>query len=601
MLTPGEVPPSPSQHDRPPPQPLHPARSSPGLLAASLAGRSSRRRRASGLDLKGGVELVYQGKPTPPVARSRRRRSNRAIDIMRKRVDQLGVAEPEIQRSGSDQIPVGLPDVKNAAARAASRSARPRSCYFYDWEPNVIGAGRQAGARRTRRSPADPGRPTARAAISHYDAVSRASKRPAIATTAPRRRNRQLVLPASTRRTRRSSPARRTSRDATCFAERDDRPAAARRAEVVTGQPPGTVIVQAEQADRAPKVTPAPLLRAQRRPGADRHGHQGPAAELRQRRGRHRRSRSSRSTSPTRAASVRSDVTRTIAQRGQAAQLPGQRRREQPLQHFAIVLDNQLISRPVHRLPRRTRTASTAATARRSRAASRSSPPRTSPNLLKTGALPIKLELISQSQVSATLGKQALHQGLIAGARRLRARRALPARLLPRARRDRGRALWRSTRIYFFALIKLIPITLTLPGIAGLILTIGVAADANIVIFERVKEEIRARQIDPGGDRHGLQEGPRGDHRRERRHVHDRVHPVRARDRRASRASRSRSASARSCRCSRRCSPRRRSLGTMGRSRLSAHAPRARRRRASAPLDASTSWARRSGSSRCPA
>ena len=46
--------------------------------------------------------------------------------------------------------------------------------------------------------------------------------------------------------------------------------------------------------------------------------------------------------------------------------------------------------------------------------------------------------------------------------------------------------------IYFFALIKLIPITLTLPGIAGLILTIGVAADANIVIFERVKEEIRS-------------------------------------------------------------------------------------------------------------
>ena len=44
----------------------------------------------------------------------------------------------------------------------------------------------------------------------------------------------------------------------------------------------------------------------------------------------------------------------------------------------------------------------------------------------------------------------------------------------------------------FFALIKLIPITLTLPGIAGLVLTIGVAADANIVIFERIKEEARA-------------------------------------------------------------------------------------------------------------
>ena len=62
--------------------------------------------------------------------------------------------------------------------------------------------------------------------------------------------------------------------------------------------------------------------------------------------------------------------------------------------------------------------------------------------------------------------------------------------------------------IYFYALIKLIPITLTLPGIAGLILTIGVAADANIVIFERVKEEIKGgRSIRQGiitGYRKGL-------------------------------------------------------------------------------------------------
>ena len=46
--------------------------------------------------------------------------------------------------------------------------------------------------------------------------------------------------------------------------------------------------------------------------------------------------------------------------------------------------------------------------------------------------------------------------------------------------------------VIFFALIDLIPITLTLPGIAGLVLTIGVAADSNIVIFERIKEEVRA-------------------------------------------------------------------------------------------------------------
>ena len=51
--------------------------------------------------------------------------------------------------------------------------------------------------------------------------------------------------------------------------------------------------------------------------------------------------------------------------------------------------------------------------------------------------------------------------------------------------------------VLLFALVKLIPITLTLPGIAGLILTLGIAADANIVVFERMKEEARAGRSIP--------------------------------------------------------------------------------------------------------
>jgi preprotein translocase subunit SecD len=48
-----------------------------------------------------------------------------------------------------------------------------------------------------------------------------------------------------------------------------------------------------------------------------------------------------------------------------------------------------------------------------------------------------------------------------------------------------------------FSLYKLIPVTLTLPGIAGLALSVGVAVDANILIFERMKEELRAgRRLD---------------------------------------------------------------------------------------------------------
>src|SRR5438128_11329226 len=63
---------------------------------------------------------------------------SRAIDIMRKRVDQLGVAQPEIQRSGGTEIDVALPDVSNAA-RAEKEVGKTAQLYFYDWEPNVIG------------------------------------------------------------------------------------------------------------------------------------------------------------------------------------------------------------------------------------------------------------------------------------------------------------------------------------------------------------------------------------------------------------------------------------------------------------------------------
>ena len=71
--------------------------------------------------------------------------------------------------------------------------------------------------------------------------------------------------------------------------------------------------------------------------------------------------------------------------------------------------------------------------------------------------------------------------------------------------------------LFYLALIKLIPITLTLPGIAGLILTIGVAADSNIVIFERIKEEVRHGRSMLSAISAGLPQGHRDDHRRERR------------------------------------------------------------------------------------
>jgi SecD/SecF fusion protein len=147
-----------------------------GLIAASVAVIVGKKTRL-GLDLKGGVELVYQGKPTAQ-AKVDTESLNRAIDIMRKRVDQIGVAQPEIQRSGADEITVALPSVSNAS-RAQDQVGKTAQLLFYDWEPNVIGPeGKPAPTETTATGGANAG--AAQFGLLQYQAVQRAVKRPAI-------------------------------------------------------------------------------------------------------------------------------------------------------------------------------------------------------------------------------------------------------------------------------------------------------------------------------------------------------------------------------------------------------------------------------------
>ncbi len=197
-------------------------------------------------------------------------------------------------------------------------------------------------------------------------------------------------------------------------------------------------------------------------------------------------------------------VTREIAERGQREQLPGVSK-EAAQQHFAVVLDNQIITAPFINYTENPEGIDPTTGSQISGGFTLTSAQNLADEL-QSGALPIKLELISQSQVSATLGKTALKQGLIAGLVGLLVvclfllafYRVLGAIAVG------GLVIY---GIYFFALIKLIPITLTLPGIAGLILTIGIAADANIVIFERVKEEIRGGRSIAAGIATGYKRG----------------------------------------------------------------------------------------------
>src|SRR5919106_1605439 len=89
-----------------------------------------------GLD-RGGTSLVYQGQPTTQVPDPGPEEIERAIEIIRQRVDTLGVAEPEINRVGDDQIDVSLPDVQDIN-RAVEVIGTTAQLQLYDWEPNVI-------------------------------------------------------------------------------------------------------------------------------------------------------------------------------------------------------------------------------------------------------------------------------------------------------------------------------------------------------------------------------------------------------------------------------------------------------------------------------
>ena len=466
-----------------------------GLLAASLAVIFAKPTRL-GLDLKGGVELVYQGKPTAQ-SKVDSESLNRAIDIMRKRVDQLGVAQPEIQRSGADELDVALPNVKNAT-RAQDEVGKTAQLFFYDWEPNVIGPSGQPAPSEA----AATGGQNAAAAqfgLTEYQAVVRAAKRPAIL-----RANSTTLAPGCTPQQVGGciygtwyliDPKHETvlrgpeETEQNLYSENYKVPAGVTAKAVRVN--PGTVVVRARAIESSSgKVTQAtpnswyvlndnPVLRGSDITNPTQSFDEGAGG----------------TGAPnvnfgftSHGQSVFQRVTKEIARRGQEAQLPGVSK-EAAQQHFAVVLDGQVITAPsidYTKYPEGIESSNgsqisggfTITTAQNLA------------NELQSGALPIKLALISRSQVSATLGKQALTQGLIAGLVGF----AVVCLFLLAFYRVLGAIAVAGLviyAIYFFALIKIIPITLTLPGIAGLILTIGVAADANVVIFERVKEEIR--------------------------------------------------------------------------------------------------------------
>ena len=110
---------------------------------------------------------------------------------------------------------------------------------------------------------------------------------------------------------------------------------------------------------------------------------------------------------------------------------------------------------------------------------------------MRYGALPIPLEVVDIRTIGASLGQDSIDRSLMAGI----VGGALVLLFMVLLYRLPGLLATVALAIYVtlnIATYKLLPVTLTLPGIAGFILSIGMAVDANILIFERLKEELRS-------------------------------------------------------------------------------------------------------------
>jgi SecD/SecF fusion protein len=481
-----------------------------------------------GLDLQGGVELVYQGQPTPQVPVVTQQALDDSLETIRKRTDALGVSEPEIQRSGRDQISIGLPAVQNAE-RAIEQVGSTAQLQFYDWEPNVLGRGLDvpyAGSKalydaaefaqkqkpKAERTDVPPGSDMTPA---QADRKNDSSTTPRYYMFGPDRYpigpdgkplHEGEYDPSSSCESLlaeyepESGAPQKYAKGTACESELEALgPGGPPTGSKVFEVPRGIVIVEAEPA-------PNQSARVHRffviEDDSELNGKEIKNPEQSFDPNTHAPLVNMEFTDKGREAFAR--VTKRIADRGRNCETlagvdpkcpPQGSSPDQFLQRFAITLDNRIVSLATIDFRENPEGIDGRNGASIENIGSIQDAQDLAENL-RIGALPIDLKLISQTQVSATLGQQALHQGLTAAAVGL----VLTILFLLLFYRVLGMVATVALLVYavfLFALIKLIPITLTLPGIAGMVLTLAVAADANIVMYERIKEEVRSGRSVP--------------------------------------------------------------------------------------------------------
>jgi SecD/SecF fusion protein len=464
-----------------------------GVALLAVPGSPAHRKATLGLDLQGGLEVVLKAVP-PKNHKLTSDDLNRSIDIMRNRIDKLGVSEPEIRKQGSDQIVIQLAGVHDPAS-AAKLIGKTAVLEFYDFEADLTGPSISGGLR-----------PLPVAAPSLYALLSAPATRTLgdkgtpsqwylfdakhVVKAGPTPNEKELLNSKIVQKpTAEGGLGKRIPKDWS-----------------VLKVPQNTVVVSCDVAggncltsqqissttgfyllkhrepnkngeNAIPEMTGGDLKLSGTRADIDPQTNQ--PVVLMQFTGKGKK--------------IFHQITRSEAQRG-AILCQGKTDSasvQSCAQHFAIVLDRQVQSAPYIDFVRNPDGIPGDTGAQIDMGGGSLGDAKKLALVLQTGALPVSFETAERTDVSATLGKDSLNQAKKAALVGL----LVVALFLLLLYRFLGLVAVIGLGIYaafLYAAILLFHVTLTLPGFAGLILTIGVAADANVVVFERIKEEVRA-------------------------------------------------------------------------------------------------------------
>ncbi|HET7856438.1 MAG TPA: protein translocase subunit SecD [Gaiellaceae bacterium] len=452
-----------------------------GVAALAIPGSPIHRSPTLGLDLQGGLEVVLRAVPEKG-QKLQESDLDRSVEIMRNRVDKIGVSEPEIRKQGSDQIVIELPGVHDQA-RAAELIGKTAKLELYDLQADLTGPSRDL-----------QGNP--RPQLSLFALLSQVQNQakkgePAQFFLFDAKKN-HVAGPAPTRK------ALLASRYVREHGKKGEVP----KDHKVFAVPENTVVITCGKSERycpgvredRPSRTYFYLFKYE--PSNKDHPIPEMTGEDLKLSGT-RQDFDTQSGQPIvtmqftgKGGDKFEDVTKELAERGRQLQGRYGGPAEQWFQQFAIVLDREIKSAPTIDFKENPVGIPPGNGAQITGIGSLSEA-KDLALVLQTGALPVDYVTIERTDISATLGKDSLQQAKNAAIAGL----IVVAIFLLLFYRFLGVVAVIGLGIYaafLYAAVLLFNVTLTLPGFAGLILTIGVAADANVVVFERIKEEARA-------------------------------------------------------------------------------------------------------------